>query len=122
MTTSTNTINYTWNITGLYAVNTYTGFPLVVTDVMWNYSGEQWTTDYSTSYQASVAGDQKVVFDPNNFTDFTQLTEEEVIAWVQADLGQAAIDQYRDQIVRTIQSQIDTSTQDGEYQPLPWNN
>lgn len=122
MTTSTNIINYTWNITGLYAVNTYTGFPLVVTDVMWNLSGEQWTEDLSTSYQASVNGDQKVVFDPENFTDFTQLTEAEVIAWVQNDLGPAAIDQYTAQISTTIESQKNTSSQDGEYQPLPWNN
>ena len=122
MTTSTNIINYTWNITGLYTVNTYTGFPLVVTDVMWNYSGEQWLPDYSTSYQASVNGDQKVVFDPNNFTDFTQLTEAEVITWVQNDLGQSAIDQYTLQISTTIASQIDINSQDGEYQPLPWGN
>lgn len=121
MTTSTNTINYTWNITGLYTVNTYTGFPLVVTDVMWNYSGEQWTEDHSTSYQASVAGDQRVVFDPANFTDFTKLSKAEVIAWVQADLGQAAIDQYTAQIATTIASQINTSNQNGEYQPLPWD-
>ena len=122
MTTSTNTINYTWNITGLYAVNTYTGYPLVVTDVMWNLSGEQWLPDYSTSYQASVNGDQKVEFTPDNFTDFTALTEAEVIAWVQNDLGQSAIDQYTTQISTTIESQKNTSSQDGEYQPLPWNN
>ena len=121
MTTSTNTIIYTWNITGLYTVNTYTGYPLVVTDVMWNLSGERWLPDYSTSYQASVNGDQRVNFDPENFTDFTQLTEAEVIAWVQADLGQRAIDQYTDQIVRTIASQENTAGQSGEYQPLPWN-
>ena len=121
MSTSTNVINYTWNITGLYTVNTYTGYPLVVTDVMWNFSGEQWLPDYSTSYQASVAGDQQVTFDPNNFTDFTALTEDEVIAWVQNDLGQAAIDQYTNQIAATIASQINTSNQNGEYQPLPWS-
>ena len=121
MTTSTTSINYTWHITGLYTVNTYTGFPLVVTDVMWNYSGEQWTPDYSTSYQASVNGDQQVIFDPENFTDFTQLTEAEVVAWVQNDLGSAAIDQYTAQISTTIQSQINTSNQSGEYQPLPWD-
>jgi hypothetical protein len=120
-TTATNTTTYTWNIVGLYSVNTYTGYPLVVTDVMWNYSGERWLPDYSTSYQASVAGDQVVHFDPNNFTDFYSLTEEQVIDWVKADLGTAAIDQYTQQIDATIASQANAATQSGQYQPLPWS-
>jgi hypothetical protein len=120
-TTATNTTTYTWNIVGLYSVNTYTGYPLVVTDVMWNYSGERWLPDYNTSYQASVAGDQVVNFDPNNFTDFYSLTEEQVIDWVKADLGTAAIDQYTQQIDATIASQANITTQSGEYQPLPWS-
>ena len=121
-TTSTSTISYLWDITGLVTVNTYTGYTNVVTDVLWTLTGTLAIPNLEPQTWTSVIqGDQIVTFDPNNFTDFNNLTKSQVIDWVQNSIGSTAVDQYQIQIADNIASLQNIYYGGGDYQPLPWS-
>jgi hypothetical protein len=121
-TISTSTISYEWDIIGLVTVNTYTGYTNVVTDVLWTITGTLGIPDLEPqTWTSTIQGDQIVPFDPNNFTDFNNLTKSQVIDWVQNRIGLTAIDQYRIQIADTIASLQNIYYGGGDYQRLPWS-
>jgi hypothetical protein len=121
-TTSTSAISYLWDITGLVTVNTYTGYTNVVTDVLWTLTGTVGIPNLEPQTWTSVIqGDQIVTFDPDNFTDFNNLTKSQVVDWVQNSIGSTAVDQYQIQIADNIASQQNIYYSGGDYQPLPWS-
>lgn len=65
----------------------------IVMLVNWRYQGSDGTRT-SSVYGATVLGPP----DPNNFVPFDQLSTAQVIAWVEADLGQEAIEGFQNQI------------------------
>jgi hypothetical protein len=121
-TTSTSIISYLWDITGLVTVNTYTGYTNVVTDVLWTLTGTVGIPNLEPQIWTSmIQGDQIVTFDPDNFTDFNNLTKSQVIDWVQNSIGSTAVDQYQIQIADNIASLQNIYYGGGDYQPLPWS-
>jgi hypothetical protein len=124
MTTTSTTITFTWNITGLTTINNDPRFPNEVNNVMWlltAYRGYIWN-DQAVTLEGVVSGNQMVPdpTDPNTYINFNNLTEAEVVEWVKTQLGPNAVVQYENQAVANIQSQIDIFETAAEYQPLPW--
>jgi hypothetical protein len=121
-TTSTSTISYEWDIIGLVTVNTYTGYTNVVTDVLWTITGTVGIPDLEPQTWTSVIqGDQIVTFDPDNFTDFNNLTKSQVVGWIQNSIGSTAVIRYQNQIADNIASLQNIYYGGGDYQPLPWS-
>jgi hypothetical protein len=125
MTTTSTTITYVWAITGLTTVNNNPQYPQAVNNVMWMLTANRgyiWN-DQPVGLEGVVAGNQIVPAptDPNTYINFNNLTESEIVTWVQTQLGSDAIVQYENQAVANIQSQIDIFETAAEYQPLPWS-
>jgi len=125
MTTTSTTITFTWNITGLTTINNDSRFPNEVNNVMWlltAHRGYIWN-DQAVTLEGVVAGNQMVPnpTDPNTYINFNNLTEAEVVEWVKTQLGPDAVVQYENQAVANIQSQIDVFETAAEYRSLPWS-
>jgi hypothetical protein len=125
MTTTSTTVTYVWAITGLTTVNNNPQYPQAVNNVMWMLTANRGyvLNDQAVTLEGVVAGNQIIPnpTDPNNYVNFNNLTESEIVAWVQTQLGPDAIVQYENQAVANIQSQIDIFETAAQYQPLPWS-
>jgi hypothetical protein len=74
---------YKWTINALDAkVAVEDGNENVVYTVHWSYSA----TDKTGEYSASSIGTHGVEYDADNFTAYADLTEADVIAWLEAGL------------------------------------
>ena len=74
---------YNWTINALDAkVAVEDGNENVVYTVHWGYSA----TDETGEYSASTIGTHGVEYDADNFTPYADLTEEQVIGWLEAGL------------------------------------
>jgi hypothetical protein len=124
MTTTSTTITYVWAITGLTTVNSNPQYPQAVNNVMWMLTANRGyvLNDQAVTLEGVVAGNQIVPnpTDPNTYINFNNLTESEIVTWVQTQLGSDAVVQYENQAVANIQSQIDIFETAAQYQPLPW--
>jgi hypothetical protein len=101
---------YTWKITNLQAFANLNGESNVVSNVDWVCSG----TDGVNTEQ--INGSQAITYNSNNnFIPFNQLTESEIIGWIQNALGLS---------VQDVQSQIDTKINNivnpSVVTKLPW--
>jgi len=114
ITTSTE-YTYTWTINGLATVNTNPEYPLLVTDVFWNIAAQRW------GIEVSMAGTQHIAGPGTPYTEFADLTEDQVVGWVQDQIGTAACNQYYQQLQTTIDSQKAIQESGADYQPLPWS-
>lgn len=121
MTTSTSVISYKWEIAGIGTV-TDPVLGLVVQDVYYAYSGSLLISPTDVQvWQQYQGGSVKLDSpDPVDFISFQNLTEAEVIAWVQSILGQEIIDKMTTNIEISIQSQRDAYINNIDWQPLPW--
>jgi hypothetical protein len=125
MTTTSTAITFDWTITGLTTINNDPRFPNEVNNVMWLLTARRgyiWN-DQAVTLEGVVSGNQTIPdpTNPNTFTNFNNLTEAEVVAWVKTQLGTDAITQYENQAVANIQSQIDVFETNAEYRSLPWS-
>ena len=102
---------YTWKVNNLYTVDTPE--PGFVCNVLWTLSG----TD--GQYSASVDGGTSFIVQEGTFTPYDQLTETQVIGWVQDALGADGVANYES----NVQGQINTMANPPvfpENTPLPW--
>ena len=109
-------INYTWSVTSMYTLPEVEGEPDVVVLAQWAVSGTDGTyseTLGSNTTQFTIAAD-----DPN-FTPYAELTEEQVIGWIQGVLGEDGVASYEATIAGSIDSQANPPVTPSE-QPLPW--
>ena len=106
------TITNTWAVVQMDAYPEEDGETDVVFNVHWTLTGTDGT------YSGSVYGSQGVNIDPDApFTPYADLTEAQVIGWVQAALGEEQVASYEANVAQQIADQIDPPV---VTPPLPW--
>lgn len=106
------TITNTWVIQQLDAYPEYEGNTDVVFTVHWQLNG----TD--GEYTGHVYGSVGVSLDEGStFTPYADLTEAQVIGWVQDALGEEQVASYEANVAQQIADQIDPPV---VTPPLPW--
>lgn len=105
-------ITYNWTIAQMDTYPEYEGQTDVVFTVHWRLDG----TD--GKYAAGVYGSVGLTVDPGaKLTPYTQLTEEQVVGWVEAALGEKQVAAYRENIAKQIADQANPPV---VTPPLPW--
>jgi hypothetical protein len=106
------TITNTWAVQQMDAYPEEGGETDVVFNVHWTLSGTDGT------YQGYVYGSQGVSLNPDvPFTPYEDLTEAQVIGWVQTAMGAEQVASYEANVAQQIQDQIDPPV---VTLPLPW--
>lgn len=107
------TITNTWTIVQMDAYPEADGETDVVFNVHWTLTGTDGT------YSGSVYGAQSVSLDPAApFTPYADLTEAQVIGWVQGAMGAEQVAAYEDNVAQQIADQINPPV---VTPPLPWS-
>lgn len=107
-------ITNTWSVVQMDCYPQADGETDVVFTVHWTLSGTDGT------YTGSVYGSQAVTVDPAApFTPYADLTEEQVVGWVQDAMGAEQVAAYEANVAQQIADQIDPPV---VVPPLPWAN
>ena len=107
------TITNTWAVAQMDAYPKLDGEPDVVFTVHWTLTGTDGT------HAAGVYGSVGVTVDPGApFTPYADLTQEQVIGWVKAALGDEQVAFYEANVATQIANQINPPV---VTPPLPWN-
>jgi hypothetical protein len=107
------TITNTWAVVQMDAYPEEDGETDVVFNVHWTLTGTDGT------YSGSVYGSQAVSIDPDApFTPYADLTEAQVIGWVQAALGEEQVASYEANVAQQIADQANPPV---VTPPLPWS-
>lgn len=105
-------ITNTWAVIQMDCYPEYDNETDVVFNVHWTLVGSNGT------YQGSVYGTQAVPLDSGaTFTPFADLTEEQVIGWVQAAMGAEQVAAYEANVATQIADQANPPV---VAPPLPW--
>ena len=104
---------YTWTIDGIRTLQEPQ--PDYVVEVAWHISGID--GNYGAGYGArtTLAASQGSTFIP-----YADLTEDEVIGWVQSTLGATGVAEVKGKIQLSIDQQITPPTVVPQDTPLPW--
>ena len=104
---------YTWSITALDCIPDLDGKLNYVVVAHWTCTGTDGT------FSGSVYNTATFVVDPtkSDYVPYADLTEVEVVSWVQASLGADTVDAVYRSIDQQIQAQIDPPV---VTPPLPW--
>jgi len=106
-------ITNTWAVVQMDAYPEYDGETDVVFNVHWTLSATDGT------YNGSVYGTQIVSLDPAApFTPYADLTEAQVIGWVQDAMGTEQVDAYEANVAQQIADQANPPV---VTPPLPWS-
>jgi hypothetical protein len=90
------------------------GLTNVINVIHWRVNAEQ--TEGDVTYNATSYGTQSVTFDPDNFTDYSDVTEANCIAWVKAAMGEEAVTALETGLKDNIDLQIKPTNGTG----TPW--
>lgn len=104
---------YTWTVTNLWTLPQVDG----QTDVVVNSAFL--VTGVDGEYTANIQDNQQFTYTGGAFTPFDQLTQDQVIGWIQAALGPNGITS----LEACVQGQIDSMKNppvSPAQQPLPW--
>ena len=105
-------IVYTWNVVQMDAYPEKDGLTDVVFVVHWTLSGTDGT------YTGSAYGSVGVTLDEGGgYTPFAELTEAQVIGWVQESLGAEQVASLEAGVANQIEQQINPTV---VTPPLPW--
>ena len=107
------TINYTTTINSMFTVPNPTGY---VTNVLFTVSGTNGTNTASIGGNTQFTVEQS---DPN-FVPYANLTQAEVIGWVQTALGEQGIANYEANVQGQVNS-LENPPISPSSQPLPWS-
>jgi hypothetical protein len=106
------TVTNTWAVVQMDAYPEEDGETDVVFNVHWTLTGTDGT------YTGSVYGSQGVTTDPDApFVPYADLTEAQVIGWVQAAMGEEQVASYEANVASQIENQISPPV---VTPPLPW--
>jgi len=111
-------ITYLWEVTSMYTLPEVEGQTDVVVLAEWAVSGTDGTYSEkigSNTTQFTISAD-----DPD-FTPYDELTEEQVIGWIQSVLGPDGVASYEATIAGSIDAQANPPVEPSA-QPLPWAN
>jgi hypothetical protein len=112
-------IDYTWTVTTMESYSDVGELQDVVFSVTWMMTGE-WLAEDSSLYSAYVTGFTKLNLPSNpdgSFTPYADLTELQVLGWVQNVLGDDVIVRYEQNIADQIAQQAGPQV---IVLPLPW--
>jgi hypothetical protein len=87
--------------------------PGFVVNVLWTLSG------VDGQYTASIGGNSQFTVQEGTFTPYSQLTQAQVIGWVQAALGADGVANFEANVQGQINSMI-TPPVSPQNTPLPW--
>jgi hypothetical protein len=87
--------------------------PGFVVNVLWTLTG------VDGQYTASIGGNSQFTVQEGTFTPYDQLTQEQVIGWVQNSLGADGIANFEANVQGQINSMI-TPPVSPQNTPLPW--
>jgi hypothetical protein len=105
-------ITNTWAVVQMNCYPEYDGETDVVFTVHWTLTGEE------AGFTGYVYGSVGVTLtEGSTFTPYDQLTEAQVIGWVQDALGEDQVTAYEDNVAQQIIDQIDPPV---VTPPLPW--
>jgi hypothetical protein len=103
----------TWNVVSMDAYPELDGETDVVFTVHWTLNGTDGT------YNGSVYGSVGVTLDEGaTFTPYADLTQAQVIGWVQDALGEEQVASYEANVAQQIENQINPPV---VTPPLPWS-
>ena len=106
-------VTYTWNITSMDCYPQHDGETDVVFTVHWTLNGTDGT------YNGSVYGTVGVTYDASApFTPYADLTQNQVVAWVEAALGAEQVVSLEANIATQIANQANPPV---VTPPLPWS-
>ena len=111
-------MNATWTIPQTDFVLSEDGLTNVINVIHWRVNAEQTegSGDDAVTYNASVYGTQSVTFDPNNFTDYSDVTKDNCIAWVKKAMGEEQVTA----LETSLQSNIDLQIKPTNGSGTPW--
>lgn len=105
-------ITYTWNITQLECYPQTAGQTNVVCKAQWTLNGSY------ADYTNSLSGEAPFVYsEGSSYTPYDQLTEAQVIQWVQNSLGAQFVADAEHSIAENIQAAMSPLP---VTPPLPW--
>ncbi len=105
-------VTNTWGVVQMDAYPELDGKTDVVFTVHWNLTGSDGT------YTGYVYGSVGITLDPDApYTPYYQLTQEQVVGWVQDALGEEQVAAYEDNVAKQIEDQINPPV---VTPPLPW--
>jgi hypothetical protein len=103
---------YNWTIQAMDCVPQEDGHTDVVVTAHWNVSATDGT------YTSSVYGTQSFTYPPENpFTPYEDLTQEQVVGWVQDGMGPEGVASLEANLDTQIENQINPPI---VTPPLPW--
>lgn len=103
---------YNWTISKMDCVPQEDGKTDVVVTAHWNVLATDGT------YASNAYGTQSFTFNPTkSFTPFTNLTQEQVVGWVQAGMGIDAVTALQENLDKQIADQVNPPI---VTPPLPW--
>lgn len=106
-------ITNTWAVTQMDTYPEEDGEVDVVFNVYWTLNGTDGT------YNGSCYGSQMVTIDAAEpFTPYADLTEEQVIGWVQGAMGAEQVAAYEANVAQQIANQVNPPV---VVLPLPWS-
>lgn len=106
-------VTNTWSVVQMDAYPEYDGQTDVVFIVHWTLNG------VDGDHTGSVYGSVGVTLDPASpFTPYVDLTQEQVIGWVQAALGEEQVADYEAAVAQQIADAISPPV---VTPPLPWS-
>jgi hypothetical protein len=103
--------NFTWTVDQMYTLDTPE--PGFVVNVLWTLTG------VDGQYTASIGGNSQFTVQEGTFTPYSQLTQAQVIGWVQDSLGPDGIANFEANVQGQINSMI-TPPVSPQNTPLPW--
>lgn len=114
-------MEYTWKIKSLIKQNT-NDLDNVIVGTRWAVSGTN-EDGITGEFQGATPLELNSV-DTDNFTPFENLTETQVLGWIQSKVSGSAVTSYWDHISERINKQIDEKTNiriDVNETELPWS-
>jgi hypothetical protein len=106
-------IGYTWNVSTVDTYPTLDGNTDVVYSVHWRLNAEDDANQDAdgNNWTATVYGTQALdTADITDFTSFTDLTSSDVQAWVEAAMGEEAIQSLKDGLDAQIEAKINPTS------------
>ena len=110
------TATNTWTIPQTDFVLSEDGLTNVINVIHWRVNAEQ--TEGDNTFYATIYGTQSVTADPDNFTDYANVTEANCIAWVKAAMGEEQVTALETGLKSNIDLQIKPTNGSGK----PWES
>ena len=104
---------YTWKIDRLDAYPTYEGVANAVYNMHWRLTADDGAGHTASCYGTQAAGP----INPADFVAYENLTEAEVLGWLEAAMGEELIAETKASLDRQIQEQVAPTT---ESLAVPW--